>query len=128
MMMATTDECACRHHDAMDCARRRYGDTDEACECCCHDATAAGEAAAECLCEVCPGCRQQFEPGDITGMMLCPARAVEPRRRWHLRCHQDEYYRHMERAAAIRYYADNVGMVFGATVMTGYTILLWMFP
>jgi hypothetical protein len=30
--------CACLHDDALDCARERYGDdTDEPCDCVCHD-------------------------------------------------------------------------------------------
>jgi len=31
--------CACLRDDAVDCARARYGDTAEPCECCCHSAS-----------------------------------------------------------------------------------------
>jgi hypothetical protein len=30
-------ECACVRDEALDCARARYGDTDEPCECPCHE-------------------------------------------------------------------------------------------
>lgn len=30
-------KCACVRDDALDCAQARYGDTDEPCECCCHN-------------------------------------------------------------------------------------------
>jgi hypothetical protein len=29
--------CACAHDDALGCAHARHGDTDEPCECQCHD-------------------------------------------------------------------------------------------
>ena len=47
----------------------------------------------------CPGCREAFQPGDIMGWLPDPEtdHSDAPRRRWHLRCHQDAYYRAMER-------------------------------
>jgi hypothetical protein len=31
-------KCACPRNDAMRCAKLRYGDTDEPCDCACHEA------------------------------------------------------------------------------------------
>lgn len=51
---------------------------------------------------VCPGCRQRFAHDDITGLLPYPGTDREPKKRWHLHCHQKEYYLQMERQQAIR--------------------------
>jgi hypothetical protein len=52
--------------------------------------------------DICPGCLQKFETDAITGVLPNPQIGMGPKRRWHIHCHQKEYYRSMEREAEIR--------------------------
>ena len=47
--------------------------------------------------EQCPGCYRRFKQGDITDTLPWPFSRSTEQLKWHLRCHQDAYYRHMQR-------------------------------
>ena len=47
--------CACLRDEPLDCARARYGDTDEACDCICHYADDDADGLDEaCVCDCAP--------------------------------------------------------------------------
>jgi RNA polymerase subunit RPABC4/transcription elongation factor Spt4 len=49
--------------------------------------------------ETCPGCHAEFTTEALTGVYRDPWRGTDPtvKRRWHTRCHQDEYNRDRRR-------------------------------
>lgn len=70
--------CACPRDDPLDCARARYGDADESCECICHYEDDAGNDAIQAargwrvgaLVEARPSC-------GLLRLRTCPSDAPE---------------------------------------------------